>query len=207
MSAKISDVKNQDGCRCFLGLAKKTNEALLKLSKVDRDFIAKLNGFQKLLLITDGTVTELLECYLNEPITVEKLTESILTWPSQPPTSHRRFLENHRKFLYREVVLKGKQSFKKCLYAESSILIDNLPENFKNDLVKTEVPIGRLWSKHQLETYKTDFTIQREVANADLAFHLGIGIDSEVLSRTYCVYSDRKRTMVITEKFSINEFY
>lgn len=92
------------------------------------------------------------------------------------------------------------------MYAESCILTNNLPDDFKNDLIHSDIPIGKLWAKHRLETYKTNFTIQKEKANENIAKHLGVTINSNVLSRTYCVYSQGKRTMIITEKFSDQEF-
>lgn len=49
---------------------------LLRDSQIDS---SKLSHFQKILLIADGTLTNLLEVFLNEPIGVVKLSEEIVS--------------------------------------------------------------------------------------------------------------------------------
>jgi len=183
------------------------SQGLSKLTKVNREVLSGLSDIQKSLLITDGTVTELLGCYLDEPVELEKLYENARVDINEIPEAHRHLVDSADfPVLLRKVLLKGKVTLKRCLYAESSILIDRLPRGFREDLLGSDMPIGSLWSKHRFETYKTDYLVQEDIANQDLATCLGISVGSKIFSRTYCVYSQGKRTMIITEKFSAGLF-
>ncbi len=186
---------------------KKFNKPPLEPDKFNKEVLNKLSLFQKTLLITDGTVTELLEFFLDEKIKVKKLEEEIEQESKNLPLSHKSLIKTPDfPVLSRKVLLQGKTSLNTWLYAESSILINNLTSGFRKDLLVSHQPIGKLWSKYRLETYKTNFTIQKEKADKKLADYLTIPINSEVLSRTYCVYSQGKKTMIITEKFSSESF-
>lgn len=182
-------------------------QGMLKPAKVSREVLSGLSDIQKSLLITDGTVTELLGYYLDEPVELEKLSENILEEINEIPVAHRHLMDSADfPVLLRRVLLKGKVTLRCCLYAESSILIDRLPRGFRKDLLESDMPIGSLWSKHRFETYKTDYLIHEDFANQELADYLGIPLGSKIFSRTYCVYSQGKRTMIITEKFSAGLF-
>lgn len=176
-------------------------------TKVDKIKLKGLSRFQKTLLTTDGTVTEMLEHYLDEPISIVKIYEGIEEDINSVPSSNRILVENFDiPVLVRKVTLQGSQSTKNWLYAESSIFIDNLTEEFRSDLINSKMPIGKLWAKHRFETFKSDFSTTKEIADKDLSEHLNVSPGDEILSRTYSVYSMGKRTMVITEKFSSSSF-
>lgn len=183
------------------------DRVLLKPVNECKAFISQLSHFQKILMITDGTVTELLEHHAGESIKVNKLYEKIETNFNKVPSCHRDLVDRKDlPVLVRRILLQGKTSQENYIYASSSILINNLPYSFRKDLVSSQIPIGKLWSKHRLETYKTDFVATKEKANENLAKHLNIEVGSDVLARTYSVYSHGKKTMIITEKFSANNF-
>jgi len=160
-----------------------------------------LSNFQRLLLITDGTVTELLEQYLQESIKVYKLYEKIEHNYTQLHSNHEAFINSDQMpILKREVLLQGQTSAKNWVYAESSILLNHLPQNFRTDLLTSQQPIGKLWAKYRTETYKALFCSQKKSAN-HLAKHFNISIKDIVILRTYGVYSNQRLTMVITEIF------
>ena len=167
----------------------------------------KLSHLQKILLMTDGTVTELLEHLSREPIVIEKLYQEIINNHVEVSESHATgVLHGEGPVLIRKIVLKGKNTDKNYIYAESKIFIDRLPECFRNELIDSKIPIGKLWSKHKLETYKTDFSAKSEGSNVEISGYLSVPVDSELLSRTYSVYSCGERSMIITEKFSSSLF-
>lgn len=180
---------------------------LVKPSRVAKSKLSGLTHFQKTLLITDGTVTELLEYYLNESILAQKVYEEIERDVSALPSDHQTLVnQQDTKLMLRKVRLEGQSSLKNWIFAESTILVENLKPSFRDELLSTTTPIGHLWFKHRLETFKSDYSIYREVANKEVADILGVDVDSEILSRTYCVYSDSKLVMIITEKFSKDNF-
>ena len=173
-------------------------------SNVDND---NLSHLQKILLMTDGTVTELLEHLAGEPVVVEKVYQELENNADNIPASHRDSVsQGMMPCLIRKIILKGRDTNKNYIYAESTILVDSLPEIFRAELIDSQTPIGKLWSKHKLETYKTDFVAERENASKEVSGCLSIPIDSELLSRTYSVYSSGMKSMIITEKFSSSLF-
>lgn len=167
----------------------------------------RLNHIQKILLMTDGTVTELLEYLSREPIVIEKIYQELEKDLSGIPGDHIQSVDGAvAPVLIRKIILKGQYTKKNYIYAESTILVDRLPETFREELIHTKTPIGKLWSKHRLETYKTDFVAVKEKSSESVSSHLSVPVDSDVLSRTYSVYSCGEKSMVITEKFSASLF-
>ncbi len=169
----------------------------IKAKTVDLNNVSR---FQKILLITDGTVTKLLEYYLEESITVYKLNEEITHNISVFPHHSELSIDSPQNTLQRKIFLQGELTGKNWIYAESTILIDQLTSDFRRDLLESNQPIGKLWIKYRLETYKSILSTQEEKAG-DLAPYFNIKADDLIISRTYSVYSNKKVIMIITEKF------
>jgi len=173
-------------------------------SSEDHHFIdlTKLNIFQRIILTTDGTLTEILEIYLREKLHVVKLDESIvLTTENILPLE----LQAGQEVISRKILLQGKISRKNWLYAESLIIPDRLGEKFREELLKSRVPIGKLWSEHRVETFKEMITLARETAGK-VADYFEISQQDKLLCRTYRVFSCRRPVMMITEKFPESYF-
>jgi len=199
-SEKIDYSKN-------LNLSNLLDNTLENSSEHNKKLMAQLSQFQKVLLITNGSITELLEHYTDETIKLEKLSEENITTFDGIPNDHRALVgDDSSAILIRRVILQGKSTLNNYLYAESSILLGNLPDDFREDLLGSKLPIGKLWAKYRFETYKTDFSMKQEIADEYLAKHLKLKLHDDVLSRTYSIYSRGKKTMVITEKFSTKSF-
>jgi chorismate-pyruvate lyase len=169
-------------------------EASLKKSHIDP---AKLSVFQRIILTTDGTLTEILEAYLSEKITLVKLSETI-----EPITQDISLLDIScgQEVIERKILLQGKISRNNWVYAESILIPDRLDENLKNELLLSQESMGRLWLEHRLETFKEIVDSAREPAE-DLADYFKIERSDKLLSRTYRVFSGRRPIILITEKF------
>ncbi len=158
---------------------------------------AKLSIFQRIILTTDGTLTEILEAYLFEKINLVKLSEGIVlvTNPVKPLE-----LEIGQEVIERKVLLQGKISRKNWIYAESLIVPDRLDEKYRERLLKSQESIGRLWLEHKVETFKEIVDSSREMPG-DLADYFKIKPEDKLLSRTYRAFSNGQPIMMITEKF------
>jgi len=161
-----------------------------------------LSTFQRILLTTNGTVTDMLEAYFWEPIQLVKLSEELVK-------SDREFLPLELKpgteVIERRILLRGSISRKNYIYAESLILLDNLDEHFRNELLKNQTPIGKIWLEKRVETFKEIIDSGKYPAN-ELAPYFNIEPSENLLFRTYCVVSNLKYTMMITEKFPESYF-
>lgn len=145
----------------------------------------------QLLMQTDGTVTELIQLLTNESIAVKKVSENI----------HNT---NEVKVLDRRIFLQGDHSKVNWMYAQSQIFLDCLPIDFVTDLTTKNIPIGTLWIKYRMETFKELVSMGEELSQG-----LGcVGYEKAqpLLSRQYDVYNNTQLIMKITEKFPIAQF-
>jgi chorismate-pyruvate lyase len=163
---------------------------------------AKLSSFQRILLTTDGTLTEILEAYLFEPIQIIKLSEEIILTIQDIPLLD---LKSGSEVIERKVLLQGKISRKNFIYAESLLVHERLEPKFRDELLKSKIPMGRLWLEHKIETFKEIIDSSQQLAE-NLSNYFKIQTEDRMLSRTYRVFSNHQPIMMITEKFPENYF-
>jgi chorismate-pyruvate lyase len=159
--------------------------------------VAKLTPLQRILLITDGTLTEILEAYLLEPIELVKLSERVL---KSEDVNAPLTLETDERVLERKINLRGARSGTVHVFAESLILVDRLASSFQTELLETNIPLGRLWRSHNLETFKQLVSIECRPAR-ELGARLACAEDAPVLGRVYDVFSAGRLVMRIAEYF------
>ncbi|NES19102.1 MAG: DUF98 domain-containing protein [Symploca sp. SIO3E6] len=163
---------------------------------------SKLSTFQRIILTTDGTLTEILEAYLFEKIQIVKLSEEVIAISQDILPLD---LEIGSEIIERKVLLQGKISRNNWIYAESVIVPNRLDEKYRERLLKSKETIGRLWLEHRVETFKEIVYSSLEQAG-DLAGYFKIKPEDILLSRTYRAFSNRKPIMMITEKFPESYF-
>jgi chorismate-pyruvate lyase len=148
------------------------------------------------ILATDGTVTNLLEEFC-EPVGIEKLAERLLEvgtvddWPE---------LERGARVASREVVVRGQQSGRIYLHAESLIAVDRLDDVLRRELLESDKPIGKLICEYRRETYRELLGRWLEEAG-DLARYFGCAKHEAVWARTYRIHLGGQPTIQITERF------
>jgi chorismate-pyruvate lyase len=155
-----------------------------------------LSLFQKVLLTTDGTVTELLGLYTGEAILARKLEQSLRPGLALP---HLDCLPD-TPVLHRRILLVGAASGRAHLYAESGFVFGRFSPAIQHGLLHTEQPIGLLWRNERLEMYReiVDRRIERCEATSAL---FGLPAEAPLLARTYLIFHGGHTLGVITEKF------
>ena len=161
-----------------------------------------LSRFQRILLTTDGTVTDMLEAYLFEQIQLVKLSEKLVSLDEDIPAME---LEKGAEVVERKILLQGRISRRNYIYAESILALERLEEKFRKELLETKTPIGKIWLAQRVETFKEILDTGKELAN-ELSTYFKIEPESNLLFRRYCVFSNRKSTIMITEKFPESSF-
>jgi chorismate-pyruvate lyase len=149
---------------------------------------AGLSPFLRMLLVADGTVTDLLRARYLEPIEVIKLAEE------ERPAC----LGGPRRVLWREVLLRRAQSGVPCLHAVSEIAIDCLPEGLYDRLRGGDLPLGSLLNERRLETWRELLEVVAETASPDASGPLGSG---PTVRRCYRIWHLGRVMMRITERF------
>jgi chorismate-pyruvate lyase len=127
----------------------------------------KRTPLQRILLVTDGTVTEILEAYSGESMRLVKLLEEVQTL-EQPLAALN--LAPGSEVLRRQILLQGKMSLTNFLYADSYIAIERLDESLRSGLLKSRKPIGFLIQEQRMETYREIVGCGRELVGPLAAY-------------------------------------
>lgn len=175
-------------------LLRKDLQRSLDASHVDP---LKLSPFQRILLTTDGTVTELLEAFSGDSMRVVKLSQDVVKLDDPTPDLD---LPGQREVLRRTILLQGRISATNFLYAESLIALDRLDAGVRDGLLNTGKAIGLLILEQRIETFKEIVRCGRELAR-DVGKHFGIDADASLIARSYRMITNGNPIMLITEKF------
>lgn len=167
--------------------------------------IAQLTPFQRALIVTDGTVTRLIEAYTLAPVEVVLLHQTKHTlssehiWLDLPAGSH---------VITREVVLQtstiGDDTPKTQAYATSLIVPQHLPKGILDGLESDPAGLGGILQNSGLETRRELLWCCCEITR-DLPESIAHLEGKPLLSRTYRVFANKKPIMLITEKFPLRE--
>jgi chorismate-pyruvate lyase len=169
---------------------------LTSLTSVDTGALGLL---QRIFLVCDGTLTDTLQAAVQEPISVVKLAteSSIATVPIEDLA-----LSPGEPILTRRVLLRGRDSERCYVYAESLIALSRVPPCFQQELMHSDKPLGRLWTEYKLESRKELLGVSQVVSDR-LARHFGIDDDSHILVRRYRLASGGQPIMLISESFPV----
>jgi chorismate-pyruvate lyase len=158
-----------------------------------------LGLFERILLATDGTVTELVALYAGEAIRVRKLEQRVL----DACTDERLACAPSARLLDRRILLVG--ATRAFLYAESQFVLDRLAPAMRDALLGSDRPIGLVWKEARLETFRE--VVERSIAPcAELARHFDVARSTPFVSRTYVVHHGGRPLGVITEKWPRGAF-
>jgi chorismate-pyruvate lyase len=156
----------------------------------DADVIARV------IVTTDGTVTELLEAWAGESVALGELTQEEGRLPCDVTALGS---SEGDRLLRRDVLLVGATTGRALLDAESLIALDRLPAPIADGLLHSRTPIGRLLRQSRLETYREILQITREEAGSP-GSRFGRTTDELFIARTYRVFSGGRPVMLIHEK-------
>jgi chorismate-pyruvate lyase len=157
---------------------------------------------QRILLVTDGTVTEILEAYTGESMRLIKLYEELVTLDQDLPGLD---LPAGQPVLRRKILLQGKMTLTNFLYADSYVALDRLDDWMRRGLLESHKPIGFLMQEHRLETFREILGCGREMAG-QLGSYFNVDEASGMIWRSYRVLSAGQPIMLITEKFPESHF-
>ncbi|MCY3683219.1 MAG: chorismate pyruvate-lyase family protein [Gemmatimonadetes bacterium] len=167
--------------------------------------IARLTPFQRALIVTDGTVTRLIEAYTLAPVEVALLHQT-----KQTLCTEHIWLElpSGTPVIARQAVLQtpstDNETPKIQAYATSLIVSQNLPKGILDGLESDPAGLGGILQNSGLETRRELLWCCCETAR-DLPETIAHLEGKPLLSRTYRVFANKKPIMLITEKFPLRE--
>jgi chorismate-pyruvate lyase len=163
------------------------------------DFLDKLKSFEiptclRVCCGTDGSVTFLLEIMTRQPVSVT--TESQHTVKADRATAALLGVEEGSEVNDRIVRLSaGGTTF---VHARSLSPLERMPETMREQLMRADIPIGRILRNHNVETRRDMGEL--EILEGEPTFD---GIP--VLSRSYKIVHNNHVLMWINERFPIDE--
>jgi len=160
--------------------------------------LERLPPFLRALLVTDGTVTKILEAYFWEAIAVEVLSQTKLELASDLPFIETKAGETVVK---RAVLLRGERSDHIYAYADSYFKIHQgqshgLDAQLADELLAGHIGIGELLREMGLETFREIKDLGREQYQQA----------QEAIYRTYVISVDGSPTIQITEHFPLARY-
>lgn len=155
--------------------------------------VSAVPPFLRALLVTDGTVTKILEAYFWEPVEVVTLSQELV--PAGGPIPWIDVAEGDR-VLQREARLRGARSGRVYASASSLIRTELIPEGFRQRLIDREIGIGVLIRDSGLESY-------REVLEIGAEPSAGPEVRGDGVFRTYRIIIAGAPVILITERFPL----
>lgn len=170
-----------------------------RIKEVEND-IGKLSSAQKILLATDGSVTTILDV-LKGHINVETLVQEFRE--ADDTQAQDLGIDKGNTINYRTVVMSHNPE-EPLIHAISLTPVDKLTNNFKEDLLKADIPIGRILRKYNIESRREVTHIGFEKPDEELKEVFNT--DSTMLTRVYNIIYRDEVLIQIKETFPYTLF-
>jgi chorismate-pyruvate lyase len=170
-----------------------------RIKEVEND-IGNLSSAQKILLATDGSVTTILDV-LKGHINVETLVQEFRE--ADDAQAQDLGINKGDTINYRTVVMSHNPE-EPLIHAISLTPVDKLTNNFKEDLLKADIPIGRILRKYNIESRREVTHIGSEEPDEELKSIFNT--DSTMLTRVYNIIYKDEILIQIKETFPYSLF-
>lgn len=161
--------------------------------------VGELSSAQKILLTTDGSVTAILDV-LKGHVDIQTLKQEFT--PANKEMAKNLDIEEGETVNYRVVIIKTPDE--PLIYAISLVPLKRLDNDFKEDLIRADIPIGRILKKHNIESRREIKSIFTEKINSELEDIFKT--DSQMLSRTYNIIHHDEILIWLKEMFPYSLF-
>jgi chorismate-pyruvate lyase len=142
---------------------------------------------------TDGSVTLLLELLTGKTINVKTLEQDVVK--ATPEMARLLEVEEGDKINNRLVTLSADGTV--YVLARSLSAVKRMPEDVRSDLMRADIPIGKILREHKIET-------RRDILKMEFV-HSDFFGDVPVISREYRIIYMGKVLMWINECFPVDE--
>ncbi len=170
-----------------------------KINELEKD-LGHLSSAQKILLATDGSITTILDV-LKGHINVNTLIQEFRE--ADEESAKELCIKKKDTINYRAVIMSHKPE-KPLIHAISLTPLNRLNNDFKEDLLKADIPIGRILKKYNIESRREVTHIGAEEPDEELKKIFKT--DSLMLTRTYNIIYRDKVLIRIKETFPYEMF-
>jgi beta-ribofuranosylaminobenzene 5'-phosphate synthase len=166
--------------------------------------VGRLSNLQKVLLSTDGSVTQILEMVTGNPVDIRTLVQEVRT--ADGPLAEALDIAPGDDVNHRIVELRDSVTGEVLIYAVSHTPLQRLDPEFRHDLMRADIPIGKIIKRYQLESRREITGAGVQKADRELAAMFRIYRNEPVLNRTYHIIHRKKPLIAIEETFPYNRF-
>ncbi len=164
--------------------------------------VGKLSPLQKILLGTDGSVTQLLESVTGHPISVRTRTQELVK--ADADAVEQLSIAPGDSVNHRIVELLDAATGEVLVYAKSLTPVARLAPAFRDDLMRADIPIGKIIERHHIEARREILTAR--VTPDDTGGIFPICRNEPLLMRQYRIIHGGKPLIFIQEQFPYNQF-
>lgn len=160
-----------------------------------------MNPIHRILLTTDGSVTAIIEAVTQKSVEIETLEQRIVK--ADRDIAELLEIDEGEEVNYRVVYLKaGGEIYAKAI---SYTPIKRLENSFKEDLMRADIPIGKIMKKHGIEARREIRWGKIVEVDEETAKEFGIKL-RQLIARNYNIIHKGKVLINITEFFPVEKF-
>lgn len=170
-----------------------------KINEVEKDYGKSFSNTQKILLTTDGSITAILDVLYGK-ITLTTIDQHF----EDADEAHAKLVNVPvgEQINFREVIMH--KDNKPLIYAISHIPLSRCNDEICSDLIRADIPIGRILKNNDIESRREINDIYVEKPNDKLKEIFGT--DEDMLARDYVIINCDEILMWIKEVFPISHF-
>ncbi|AEA48018.1 chorismate--pyruvate lyase family protein [Archaeoglobus veneficus] len=161
----------------------------------------ELKPIHRILATTDGSITAILEAISGREVRVETVEQRVVK--ANKDIAEILGIDEGEEVNYRVVNLIAGSDV--LAHAVSYTPLKRLRPEFREDLMKADIPIGKIMRKHRIEARREINWWKVEKAGK-LTEVFGTGEDEPVLVRNYSIIHGGEVLINITEYFPLSKF-
>ncbi|HDM60128.1 MAG TPA: DUF98 domain-containing protein [Archaeoglobus veneficus] len=161
----------------------------------------ELKPIHKILLTTDGSITRILEAIVGKEVFIETVEQRVIR--AGKDIAKVLEIDEDDEVNYRVVNLKAEDDI--LAHAISYTPLKRLEPEFKDDLMRADIPIGKIMKKHRIEA-RREVNWWRVEKAGELGKIFGVSKDDYVLVRNYNIIHRGEILINITEYFPASKF-
>jgi len=166
--------------------------------------VGRISPVQKFLLGTDGSVTQILESITGKKVVIRTLVQKVIS--ADRVVADNLSIAEGDPVNFRIVEIRTEKSGEVLIYAISHTPVNRLSPAFKDDLMKADIPIGRIIKQHHIEARREILNARVLPATDEMGRVFAICKNEPVLSRQYQIIHAGKPLIFIEEQFPYNRF-
>lgn len=184
------------------------NETRMALEKLKNTHGINLTKIKRILLTTNGSVTRILQSIQRKStyqVRVHTINQILTRYPGRGndfTIQERLGIEPRMEYNFRKVLLTTRKH--RYILAISLTPVCMLSPEFRDDLMRADVPIGILLDKYKLEMLRRITVIGAAYPTAEMQKVFKIGEQRKIPFRSYEIIHEKKLLMKIYEFLNPN---